>query len=1236
MREVFLTIMASLWHITLLGRLRVEDGEHVITRFRYQKAGALLAYLAYYLKQAHPREVLIDLFWPESALEAGRASLSTALSSLRNQLEPPGTPANAVLRADRFAVSLNPTAVSTDVQEFEEAIQQASRTSSTTERLQCLARAMERYQGRLLPGFYEDWIVPEQERLAGLYFDAAFTLVALLQEQGDLPSALRYGRLAVSVDPLREDAQERLMHLLVAAGQPGAALRQYRELERMLEEELGAEPSAPMRALVRQIEKQSGLSAPPLPSPSVVPTRPMGNAPPGVLSGVPTTVNLLLTDMEASAQGGERTGEAFQTALNTHHHLLRQAVAHHSGQEIQETGGSFVILFPSPFSALACAIAFQKALHGEDWPEETGRLKVRVALHTGDIEFSEGAYHGDALYRAMRLLTAAHGGQILVSEPTAGLLQGALKEGVRLVDLGVWRLRNAPTPERLYQAEYPGMEIDGFGTPAAEAGYQSHLPLRLTRFFGREQEITRISELLLAPENRLLTLMGAGGTGKTRLALEVADRLLEPFAGAVWFAPLADLNDPGLIASAIREAMRLPSSLGEPLEQVVEALKRQSSLLVLDNFEHLAEAGATIVQTLLERVPSLTLLVTSRQALGLSAEREFPVLPLPTPNGPDTPEQLSLYDSVRLFVDRAQAVKPDFQVSNHNAPAVAELCERLEGIPLAIELAAARAQVMTPAQMLAQLTNRFDFLTTGRRRDVNERHRTMRAAVEWSYRLLTPELQHFFSRLSVFRGGWKVEAAETVCEEPLALDYLAQLQDCSLVRTEDRGEAMRFGILETLREYAWEQLPGEERAAIRQRHLHFFRELAEEAERNFRGPEQALWFTILEAEQENFRLAMDWCGEEKERAESGLRLAGALVRFWQVRGHYTEGRAHLATALSNQGAEARTRWRSKALTGAGALARDQGDYPKARALHEESLSIKRETDDMRGIVNSLTNLGLVAQDQGDNTSARLLYEEALEVNQEVGNRSTEGMILSNLGNLVREQGDLAEAQRLYEASLAIQRELGDRWSIANLLNSLGIVAADRADYTVSSTLYEECLSILRDLGDRRRVALTLGNLGGNAYYQGDYALAHTMFEESLAIARDVGDKRNIAMLLGNLGHTAREQGDYVLAQSFLEESIALKVGMGAPLQMAEALEGFAFLASAQDEWERAVRLWSAGAVLRETARAPIPPNEREKYDREMAVTRAALGEEAFAAAWAEGSAMTIEQAVAYAMEENTD
>jgi predicted ATPase/DNA-binding SARP family transcriptional activator len=1126
------------WRIRLFRGLHAQNGAVVFNRFKTQKIASLLAYLAYERRHTHSREVLIEMLWPDSSAEAGRASLSVALSSLRNQLEPPGTPAHSVIRADRFSIGLNSATVTTDVSEFEAAIKAASKTTSPTDRRQFLGQAVELYTGPLLPGFYEDWIIVEQERLSGLFFDAVTALINDLEEAGDLNSALRHARHAVSVDPLREEGHQHLIRLLASSGQPGAALRQYRELERLLDEEMAEEPSAPLRALVRQIEKQSGLAAPSTAFSAPSPSHSASLSPNELRQEpLPATVTFLMSDIEGSTRLWEQAGNDFKRALDTHHRLFRAEFLRWGGQEIKEAGDSFLVAFGSAKKALECAVACQQALAKEAWPESVGSLHIRMALHTGDIEFKDGEYHGLMLHRASRMLTAAHGGQILVSEPTAVLVRRDLEESVRMVDLGIYRLRDVPNPERLFQVEYPNMVQGSFPPLAAEAGYAAYLPLQFTRFFGREKEMSQLTEWLRDEGTRLVTLTGPGGTGKTRLALEVGEHLVSPLAGAVTFVPLADQTDPRLIAGAIVEALRLPRSpYQDPLDQAVETLRKQPSLLVLDNFEQLVEGGSQVVQMLLARVPTLTCLVTSRQLLGLTGEREFAVLPLATPGSGGTPEQLGMYGSVQLFIDRAQAVRPDFQVTNHNAAAVAALCDRLEGIPLAIELAAARAQVMTPAQMLTQLSHRFDFLVS-RKRDATERHRTLRAAIDWSYRLLPPELQRFFTRLSVLQGSWTADVAETVCEEPLALDFLAHLRECSLVLTEEEETEIRFRLMESLREYGQERLRESEDAGrmLRQRHARYFLERAREHLPRFRTPHEALALHNLEGHSGNLREAISWAeeaGHPQIHSEAALAIGALLHR----RGYHREAVSPIQSGLDILLPHRDTEpgLYAHLLRERAGLHLDHQEWADARSRAQEALQLFTKQGDAEGKARAENLLGQAAMAASDFGEARQCFARALVYFEQVGDRIHMAIVRNNLGLTERRdaEGDKEAALHHLEEALQLRRELGDARGIAETLNNLGVLAYEQNDFDKAHAHYMETLPTQQELRHTFGVACVLANLGEVADAEAEFERACRLYAAAERLFETVDSSSYVAYASGLLaGAAAKTENGAALTDS---------------------------------------------------------------------------------------------------------
>lgn len=1102
--------------IELLGHLRALQGDREITRFRSQKYGGLLAYLAVHLRTPHAREYLIDLFWPDLEIDAGRNNLSTALSTLRHLLEPPGVPAGAVLIADRASIRLNPEAVRTDVQEFEGALATARSAPSLTEQTQELLHAVDLYRGELLPGFYEEWIEADRDRLADACVQALRKLVRHFAKTHDLPRAIDCARRAIGANPLVEELHRDLIQLYAASGQVSAGLAQYREVERICREELGSRPSAATRQLAQQLEARAAAAgeslapapaaeAPPAkahPSPAVAPSaRPTG------------TVTFLLTDIEGSTARWQEAGEAFKQTLADHHKLLRREFVRHGGYEVKEAGDSFLVAFTSAADGLACALAGQQALDRHTWPEAAGPVRVRMALYTGDVQIEEDEYRSLVLHHASRLLSVGHGGQILCSHATAELLRRSLDSGLQLLDLGVYRLRDMPGVERIFQAAFSGTAQREFPPLRAEAGYAGSLPLQMTRFFGREAETAQLEELLcparLASPPRLVTLTGPGGTGKTRLALHSAVRLLDCYSGAVWFVPLARLADGALIPAAVAEALRLPRSPHvQPYDQVVQALSRQASLVVLDNCEHVVEAASELAERLLQDAPSVTILATSRQVLAAAGERELPLRPLPVPPpGEVAPERLTKCESVQLFVDRAQAVKPDFQLTASNAQAVAQLCDELEGIPLALELAAARAQVMTPQQMLSQLSNRLDFFQS-RQRHAEARHRTLRAAVDWSYRLLSPQMQQFCARLSVFRGGWTAEAAEAVGEEPLALDLLAEARECSLVLAEETAGAMRFGMLETLRQYGIEQLSSEELAAARDRHAAYYALLAEEAEPHLKGFGQETWLARLDGEHDNLRAALDWFGVPGGDAEAGLRMAAALLWFWVIRGLLAEGNAYLARLLDAAGTAAAPIHRAAALNAFAWVRVNRAEFIDAMPAA---------------------------------TGAREIYEA-------VGSDSGRAFALVALGWSTAQQGAMTQAAELADQSLEAAGAAGDTHLQATALNLQGLFAMWAHDFERATALFQQSLALHRERGDLRNTNTLTHNLGYIAQLAGDAVKAEAYCRQSLATAVALGDPEIQAQGLETLSWVALTRGKAERSARLLGamERIRETIGMPVP------------------------------------------------------------------------------------------
>ncbi len=725
----------------------------------------------------------------------------------------------------------------------------------------------------------------------------------------------------------------------------------------------------------------------------------------------------------------------------------------------------------------------------------------------------------------------------------------------------------------------------------------NNLPIPGSAFVGREKELAAAKELLLRPDVRLVTVTGPGGIGKSRLALEVARDRVEHFPSGVYFVPLAGVNDPGSIAIVIAQTLGVRETGGQPqLETLKEYLQTSlvsPMLLLLDNFEHLL-VEAPLLAELMAVAPQLKFLVTSRAPLHIYHEHEFPVPPLALPDAKCLPplEVLSQYSAISLFVQRAAAVKPDFKINQDNATAVVEICSRLDGLPLAIELAAARTKLLSPSAMRTRLASRLQLLTGGAR-DLPARQQTLRQAIDWSYDLLTAPEQRLFRRLSVFVGGCTLEAVESVCDtkRDLGLDVLdgmASMVDKSLARQIEQADGEpRFLILETIREYGLGKMAESgEQAQTRRAHAAYCLVLAEEgaAEESCSNPKE--WLDRFDLEHDNFRAALEWLTETGD-ADWGFRLGAALFRFWEMREYLAEGRNQLGKLLKLEGAAVPSTARLRVLFAAGVLAGEQGDYIVADVLLKESLEIGRRLDDKRSVAVSLNALAVTARDRGDLPASRALFEE----------------------------------------SLALWRELNDPSAVARALSNLGNVVKMEEDYTHARSLYEECLSIFRDLGDRTGAAWALNHQGDAARDQGHSDVARSLYEQSLATFRELSDRWGIAGSLADLGNLAREQGDCREADSLYRESITIFQSLEHKRGVARLLESFACSAAAQSEPDRSLRLAGASAALRQSIGAPLTAAEQAKLERGLEPARQALTTTMGRTVWLEGWVMPVEKAI---------
>ena len=950
--------MDAPWHIRLLGTLEARQGDLILTRFATSRVAELLARLALFPSRTHPREELADLLWPDASGDAGRLNLRVALASLRRQMEPPNSHAGSVFIADRSSIRLYPDSVVSDASQFESLLRDATRTHDPARKRDMLAQALVLHSGELLPGFYDEWVLEERERLQALCEDAQ----------------CQYAALAPAVP-------------------------------------------APLPA----------AQAPPVVSP------PLPVIPP-----------------------------------------------------------------------------------------------IQVPL--------------------------------------------------------------------------------GF-------------PARFTRFFGRTKESAKLAKMLKDPEVRLVTLLGPGGAGKSRLAIETARSVAAHFDGLVCFVALADISESALIPAAVAAALRLTLS-GErsAREQVTAHLSSASSLLVMDNLEHLGADGASEIHALLETAPRLTCLVTSRQTLNLEGEQEVLLAPLPIPAADlsEPPGPLSSYSSVQLFTDRAQAVRPDFQITPHNAAAVAAVCRSLEGLPLALELAAARIQTLTPAQMQAQLDARLDFLTS-RRRDLPPRHRSLRAAMEWSVQLLTAEQTRFFACLSVFRGGWTADAAAAVAEVPSPLGLLEELCERSLISAEETPLGMRFRILESLREFTEELLSDEQRASLARGHATYFQALAVAQNAHWNSVHQRDARAVLDAEQDNLRAALSFCRTDSGSSEIGLCLAASLGNYWTLRGRLREGLDRLEDALAGSGS---AKARAGALAAAGWVAAGMGEYPKAEGFLTESLALSRSLGDRAALANTLRVRGVARLWHDNYPLASEDLEEALAVSREIGDQINTGAALNGLGVLAWQwKGDRPRSRVLYEEALPLFLEAGDQQRAAYCLHNLGNIAYDYGEYDRARAMLGESMALGDKLGDLWHRAYCLRSLGDVSLIQNDLPTAARLLEEGCALCRRLGDRMAEAGTTLSLATVRRREANWAQAVTLACDALRLYQVMGHAIGRTESWMNLADTAVAQEGWEAAAERFAAAETCRAT---PPVAEEIERRDSLHDSLCAHLTPEAFAAATGRGRTLTCD------------
>ncbi|HEX4532094.1 MAG TPA: adenylate/guanylate cyclase domain-containing protein [Acidimicrobiia bacterium] len=887
------------------------------------------------------------------------------------------------------------------------------------------------------------------------------------------------------------------------------------------------------------------------------------------------TVTFLFTDVEGSTRLWEQHPETMRSALARHDEIIGRAIASHGGCVVKTTGDGFHAVFATAIDAIDAALAAQVALTQEGWGD-TEAFLVRMGVHTGASELRDDDYYGTAVNRAARLMAVAHGGQVVSSQVTADLARDDLDEAVSLTDLGEHRLRDLGSPERVFQVTCPELRKE-FPALRALDTYPGNLPLQMTEFVGREDELAALSSLL--DRSRLVTLTGTGGVGKTRLAVQAAAAALPHFSDGAWFVDLAPIDDELFVAGAVVTAMELPEHRqGNHEEALVGALARRHALVVLDNCEHLVEAVARIVDLIVRRCPAVTVLATSQEVLGVDGEATFAVRPLPG------------NDAERLFVERATAARHGFELTSDNSAAITELCRRLDGIPLAIELAAARVASMSPAAILERLDERFRLLGHGRRM-ARRRHQTLRAAVDWSYALLGAREQTVLQRLSVFAGDFTLEAAEAVVSDDDIdtldiLDLVADLVAKSMVQVEEAGESDRYRLLETMRDYGLERLAaGGDVDRLQQRHAAYYTTLVETAAPHFVGPDDTVSFRRIDQEYPNIRAALVFT---RERDPSDfVRLVFALHRFWHFDNRFREGLAWI-TAAHAAAPETSGRVAAGTLAVAGIMATSLTRWDEAEVLVQRSLERSAADGEAPHPMAFLVH-GLVALEQTRGEDARRFSEEAV----------------------------------------TLARANGHPFELAEALSQAGLHIALTSDDPRGAALADEGVHIARSLGNHWALSYTL-QAAGTARYRADPARAIVLLQEAFDLQSEFGSVTVVNRSMKAFAHLAIRDEEGAAAELLLALPALHEAGFEYYLSI--ALAGAALLLRRRGEAEISVRLLALNERLRDDGRILGAPRDLEGQEQLKARLERELERPAFERLWAEGRAMSVDDAVTLALE----
>ncbi|GHO97847.1 LuxR family transcriptional regulator [Reticulibacter mediterranei] len=949
------------------------------------------------------------------------------------------------------------------------------------------------------------------------------------------------------------------------------------------------------------------------------------------------TVTLLFTDIEGSTRLLRRLGPRYAEVLAECRALLRAAFAQWRGHEVDTQGDAFFVAFTRAIDAVSAALTIQRTLHAHQWLDDA-KVRVRIGVHTGEPQSTDEGYIGMDVHRAARIMSVAHGGQVLLSRTTSDLIKDEMPDAVTLRDMGEHHLKDIAGPTQLFQLEIPGIPIDFPQLLTAQPQrLLHHFPSQLTPFIGREQERKKIGELVSRVDARLITLVGAAGVGKTRLAVQVASELFAHFPGGLFFVALAQVNDAGGVLPAIAQALDLQEEQGRPLlDCLQQALHLRRTLLLLDNFEQVRNASLDIIR-LLAACPLMKVLITSREVLHVQAEQVFDVSPLSLPAATHSQEPAALLqcEAIALFVQRAQAVKPGFQLTALNAAAVMNICTRLDGLPLAIELAASRVRYFPPQALLTRLEHGLGILS-GNAHDIPERQQTLQRALAWSYELLDAREQEVFRRLSVFVQGGTLAAIEQVCSAAgsIPLEMLAVLEalvDKSLLlqQVQSDGE-MRFWMLRTLREYGLECLElANEGEVTRTAHARYYLAWIEQTTSHSFSAERMGGLHLVDQEYDNLRAALEWLLQyaeagQQELAEEALRFCIALCLYWEIRGYFNEGLTLFKRALA-VGTEAKASILAEALYMAGFMTLVQEGSEPAEALLSRSQQLFQANGDKLGMANILRMQGALSSMRGRYKIARQLLENALRLYEEQENKKRVMNAREDLAQIALAQCNYEQARMLLEENLAEYQWQEEHYFTAYCFYDLACVYFfSQHDLVEAQKLAERSLTLFKAHGDRRFMAFVFCLLGQIHIAQGQESEARSLLEESLLTFKSIEDRSGTVEALLAHARLMMRQGSYQEAQTDYSEGCKLVRALGEKRLAAECLEGIGEVLVKLGKPEEAAQVWGTAAEIRATIVAPMHRIYRPFYRESVSAARLWLGDEAFQRAWATGRRLPLE------------